>query len=213
MGVGRNSITREKAVKNGVYSVESQTREFFLHRILAPPPYLGQDYEQNGFGEKRGMVKLNRLSGHKMVESYGARVGKAEISRGFQKERESAGVERTRISRGFRKQRRIVAPAVRFLGCLTVTGSQNSIFVQQCRLVLPSPLVLPFHIAVASLLVSANLLQASHSQAETRMRGERVRRKIASREGRASSVVARRPLSGSLSCLREMGRFAFAPFY
>jgi len=112
-----------------------------------------------------------------------------------------------------------VAPAVRVLGCLTVRVSWNSIFVQQCRLVLSSPLALPFFIALASLravasllalpslLVSADLLQGSHTQAETHMRGGRVRHKIASREGRASSVVARRPLSGSL-CLREMGRMA-----
>jgi len=52
---------------------------------------LGQDYEQNGVGEKRGRVRLNRLSGRKMGEQYGAR--KAEIGRAFQKERESAGVE------------------------------------------------------------------------------------------------------------------------
>ena len=61
MGVGRNSFTREKAVNIGVYSVGSQAQGFFLHGILAPPLYLGQDYEQNRFGEKRGMVKLNRL--------------------------------------------------------------------------------------------------------------------------------------------------------
>ena len=79
--------------------------------------------------------------------------------------------------------------------------------VQQCRLVLPSPLALPFFmalaslravaslLALASLLVLADLFQGSHSQAETHMRGERVRHKIASREGRASSVVAHRPLS------------------
>ena len=60
-------------------------------------------------------------------------------------------------------------------------------------------------LALASLLVSADLLQGSHSEAETHMRGERVRHKIGSRAGRASSVVVRRPLSGSL-CLREMGR-------
>jgi len=64
-------------------------------QISAPPPYLGQDYEQNGFGEKRGRVRLNRLSGRKMGERYGAR--KAELGQAFQKERESAGVERSRI--------------------------------------------------------------------------------------------------------------------
>ena len=100
---GRNSFTREKAINIGVYSVGRQARGFFLYGILAPPPYLGQDYEQNRFGEKHGMVKLNRLSDHKMIESCDARVEKAEIA---QKERESAGVERTRISRGFGKQRK-----------------------------------------------------------------------------------------------------------
>jgi len=259
-------------VNIGVYSVGSQARGFFLHEILAPPPYLQQDYEQNGFGEKRGMVKLNGLSDHKMGESYGARVGQAEIGRGFQRERESAGVERTRISKGFGKQRkdcgtsgggtvccvrgppleglfvvesaslfvvestqlarrascvdlttnrdaklkkkqvrvgekrgmvklnrlsghkmgescesgkrksaevlkskrlresreresakgsenrvRIVAPAARVLGCLTVRASRNSIFVQQCRHVLPSPLALPFFIALASLRAVTSL--------------------------------------------------------
>jgi len=130
--------------------------------------------------------------------------GKRKSAEGFRK------IERVRESReresaeSFENSGRIVAPAVRVLGCLTVTGSWNSIFVQQYRPVLPSPLVLPFLIAlaslcaVASLLVSADLLQASHSKAETHMRGERVCRKIASREGRASSVVARRPLSGLL---------------
>ena len=54
MGVGLNSFTREKAVKIEVYSIGSQARGFFLHCISAPPPYLGQDYEWNGFREKRG---------------------------------------------------------------------------------------------------------------------------------------------------------------
>jgi len=34
---------------------------------------MGQDYQENGVGEKRGRVRLNRLSGHKMGERYGAR--------------------------------------------------------------------------------------------------------------------------------------------
>ena len=76
--------------------------------------HLGQDYEQNVVGEKRGRVRLNRLSGHKVGGLYGAR--KAEIGGTFQKERESAGVERSRISRGFGKQLRIVAPAGEFVG-------------------------------------------------------------------------------------------------
>jgi len=91
VGVGQNSLTREEAVNIGVYSVGSQARVFFLHGISAPPPYLGRDFEQNGFSEKRGMVKLNRLSGHKMGESY--RSGKRKSARSFQKEREIVGVE------------------------------------------------------------------------------------------------------------------------
>ena len=221
MGVARNSFTREKAVNIGVYSVGSQARGFFLHRISALPPYLRQDYEQNGFGAKRGMVKLNKLSGHKVGETYGS--GKQKSAEVFRK----SETRRLRESReqesaeGLENIVRVVALAVRVLGCLTVRGSWNSIFVQQCRLVLPSPLAsrLPFLIALASLravasplavaflLVSADLIQGSHSQAETHMRGERVRHKIASREGRASSVVACHPLSGSL-CLWEMGRMA-----
>jgi len=84
--------------------------------------------------------------------------------------------------------------------------------MQQSRLVLPSPLALPFLIALASLLVSAALLQGLHSQTEKHMRGEEVHRKMASREGRVSSVITLRPLSGSL-CLREMGRMraGFSP--
>jgi len=95
------------------------------------------------------------------------------------------------------KNVRIVAPGVRVLGCLTVRSSWNSIFVQECHLVLPSPLALLFFIALASLravasllalaslLVLADLLQGSQSKAETHLRGERVRHKIESREGRA----------------------------
>jgi len=132
------------------------------------------------------------------------------------RERESAEVLENSV--------RILAPAVRVLGCLSVRASRNSIFVQQCRLVLPSSLALPFPIVLASLravaslltlvslLVSADLLQGSHSQAEKHTRGERACRKIANREGRASSVVAHSPLSGSLClrplCLRQMGRMA-----
>ena len=86
---------------------------------------------------------------------------------------------------------------------------------------LPSPLAMLFFIALASrrvvasllalvsLLVSDDLLQGSHSQAETHMCGERVRHKIASREGRASSVVARRPLSGSGNGQNGMMRASF----
>jgi len=85
---------------------------------------LGQDYEQNGVGEKRGRVRLNRLSGRKVGGLYGAR--KAEIGGTFQKERESAGVERSRISRGFGKQRKDRGASGRVLGCLTVRATRIS---------------------------------------------------------------------------------------
>jgi len=129
VGVGPNSFTREKLVDIGVHSAGSQAREFFLPEISAPPPYLGQEYEQNGLGEKRGRVRLNRFSGRKMFEQYGAR--KAEIGGAFQKERESAGVERSRIGRGFKKQRKDRGTSGRLLGCLTVMASRNSSFIQQ----------------------------------------------------------------------------------
>ena len=83
-------FTREKAVDNGVYCVNRHARVFFLPQLSAPPPYLGWDYEKNGFGEKRGRDRFSRLSGRRMGKRYGARVEKAEIGRGFQKERESA---------------------------------------------------------------------------------------------------------------------------
>jgi len=59
----------------------------------------------------------------------------------------------------------------------------------------------------ASLLVLAALLQVSFSQTETRMHGEKVRHKTASRHGRASSAGAHCAVSGS-PCLREIGRMA-----
>ena len=145
-----------------------------------------------------------------MGEWYGAR--KAEINWAFQKERQSAGVERSRSSRGFGKQHKDRGTSRRVLGRLIVGASRNSIFIQQSCLVLPSPLALPFLIALASLcavaclLVSAALFQGAYSQTETHMHGKRVRHK--SREGRASSVVAPCPLSGSL-CLLEIGRMAW----
>ena len=98
--MGRNSLTREEAVNIGVYSVGSQARVFFLHGISAPP-YLRRDFEQNGFSEKRGMVKLNRLSGHKMGESY--RSGKRKSAEVFRKRER---LRESRISRRFGKERK-----------------------------------------------------------------------------------------------------------
>ena len=134
MGVGRNSLTREEAVNIGVYSVGSQARVFFLHGISAPPPYLGRDFEQNGFGEKRGMVKLNRLS--EAATKWVSRIGRESGNRPrFSERARDCGSRES--AEGSEKSARIVAPAVRVLGCLTVRASRNSIFVQQCRLVLP----------------------------------------------------------------------------
>jgi len=136
-------------------------------------PYLGQDHEQNGSGEKRGMANLNRLSGHKMGESYGS--GKWKSAEVLKSERLRESRERE-SAEGSENSVRIVAPAVRVLGYLTVRAFWNSIFVQQCCVVLSSPLALPLFIALAtlralaSLLVSADLLQGSHSQAETHIR-------------------------------------------
>jgi len=56
-----------------------------------------------------------------MGERYGARVGKAEIGQGFQKERDSVGVERTRGGREFGKERRDHGTSGRVLGCLPVS--------------------------------------------------------------------------------------------
>ena len=75
-------------------------------------------------------------------------------------------------------------------------------------IVLPSTLALPFSIVLVFLLVSVALLQGAYSHTEKRMRGQRMRHKIASREGRASSVLAPRPLAGS-PCFWEMGRMAW----
>jgi len=57
-----------------------------------------------------------------MGESYGARVGEAEIGRGFQKEQESAGVESARISRRFGKQRKDCGTSGESFGILNCEG-------------------------------------------------------------------------------------------
>jgi len=61
------------------------------------------------------------------------------------------------------------------------------------RIVLPSTLALPLHIALVFLDASAALIQGAYSHTEKHMRGQRLRQKIVSREGRASSVFAPRP--------------------
>ena len=73
------------------------------------------------------------------------------------------------------------------------------------RIMLPSILVLPFHIALVFLGVSAALLQGAYSHTEKHMRGQRMRQKIASREGSAPSVFAPRPLAGA-PCFWEIRR-------
>jgi len=64
-------------------------------------------------------------------------------------------------------------------------------------IVLPSILVLSFHIALVFLRVSAPLLQGAYSHTEKHMCGQRMRLKIVSREWRTSSVFAPRPLAGA----------------
>jgi len=76
------------------------------------------------------------------------------------------------------------------------------------RIVLPSMLVLPFHIVLVFLRVSATLLQGAYSHTEKHMRGQRMRQKIASREGSTSSVFAPRPLAGA-PCFWEIRRISW----
>jgi len=95
------------------------------------------------------MVNLNRLSGHKMGETYGS--GKRRSAEVFRKSERLREWRERESAEGSENSVRSVALAVRVLGCLTVRASRNSIFVEQCRLVLPSPLALPFFIALATL--------------------------------------------------------------
>jgi len=115
--VGWNSLTREETVNIGVYSVGSQAQVFFLHGISAPPPYLRRDFEQNGFSEKHGMVKLNRLNGHKMGESY--RSGKRKSAEVFRK---SERLRESRISRRFGKERKDCGTSGESFGILNCEG-------------------------------------------------------------------------------------------
>ena len=52
-------LTREKAVVIGLYCVDGQARVFLLPEFSSPPSHLGQDYEQNGFGEKRSVFDIS----------------------------------------------------------------------------------------------------------------------------------------------------------
>jgi len=73
----------------------------------------------------------------------------------------------------------------------------------RCLVILSSTLALPFCIALVFLLMSAGLLQGAYSHTGKHMRGQRMRHKIANREGRASSVLAPRSLAGSPSFQEE----------
>ena len=106
---------------------------------------------------------------------------------------------------------RIVAPAGEFgvLNCEGLSEFNHSVVsscvaISSCVDILTALACLR---VVVSLFVLAALLQSAFSQTETHMHGEKVRHRIASREERASSVVAPRPLSGS-PCLQETGRVA-----
>jgi len=76
------------------------------------------------------------------------------------------------------------------------------------RIVLPSIFVLSFHIALVFLRASAVLLQVAYSHTEKHMRDQRMRQKIANREGRTSSVFAPRPLAGA-PCFWEIRRIVW----
>ena len=67
-----------------------------------------------------------------------------------------------------------------------------------------------FHIAFVFLRVSAALLQGAYSHTGKHMRGQRMRQKIASREGRVSSVFAPRPLAGARNTQNSMVRAGFS---
>jgi len=56
------------------YCMDRQARGFLFTEVSAPPPDLEHDYGQYGFGEKRGRVRLSRLSSYTMGEHHGARV-------------------------------------------------------------------------------------------------------------------------------------------
>ena len=78
--------------------------------------------------------------------------------------------------------------------------------MQQSHIVLP--LASPFSIALVFLLVLAALFQGAYSHTEKQMHGQRIRHKIARREGRASSVLTPSPLSSS-PYFRKIGRMAW----
>ena len=67
-------------------------------------------------------------------------------------------------------------------------ASWKSIFIHQSRILLSSALALSFYIAWVFLFVSVALLQGVYSKIEKHVRGQRMRQKITSREGWASSV-------------------------
>jgi len=71
---------------------------------------------------------------------------------------------------------------------LICEGLWNSIFMRQSCIVLSSALALSFYIAWAFRLVSTTLLQGTYSKLEKHMHGQKMRQKIANREGCASSV-------------------------
>jgi len=201
VGVGRNSLTREEAVNIGVYSVGSQARVFFLHGISAPPLYLGRDFEQNGFSEKRGMVKLNRLSGHKIGESY--RSGKRKSAEVFRK---SERMCELRISRRSGKERKDCGTSGENFGMLNCEGLvefnlrssvSSCVAFSSCVAILYCVGISSYGGISSCAGISSCVtrsLQGSHSRAETHMRGEIVRHKIASR---TSSLLFIEPALGS----------------
>ena len=119
-----------------------------------------------------------------MGELYGGR--EAEIGRSLRRTRNRS--QEIENQQRFRKRHKDRDTTERILGCLTVGASWNSIFMHQSHIVLSSTLAVSIYIALVFLLVSAALLQGAYSKIERHMRGQRMRQKMASKEGWASSV-------------------------
>jgi len=100
-----------------------------------------------------------------MNERYGARVGKAEISRGFKKERESAGVERTRVGSEFVKQHKDCGTSGKFSAYLLLNCEGLSEFnlhsaVSSC-VALSSCVAIPYCVVLRAHCLCTQLLIAS----------------------------------------------------
>jgi len=169
---------------------------------------LGQDYEQNGVGEKRSRVRLNQFSAG--PHSGWAEESANRKSERVQESRDRESAEGSENSVGSWRQRESFG----VLNCEGHSEFNLHSAVSSCVAVsacVAMPHCVGMSLYGASLLVLAALLQGAFSQTETEthVHGGKVRQRIASRDGRASSVGAHCAASGS-PCLREMGRMVRA---